>query len=154
MGEIMIKFPEELPLGLVSDNTQQDTSYSTSTKFASGMSRVRKQFNSTVTNTKFSFILTNEQCLIFKDWFDNKINSGADWFLMKRKTVRGIEEFPTRITGMYSGFNPISLSGRWSLEFNAEMNIKRPDDDLWQFPCILDEACLLDEIVNEIWVKA
>lgn len=150
----MIEFPNELPLGLISNNSQQNVNYSYSTKFASGMSRKRKQFDDTPVNTSFSFILTSEQCLIFKDWFDNELKGGADWFLIKRLSPRGIEKVKCRMTGMYTGFDPVGLSGRWSMSFNAELMIERSDDDLWQYPDILEGMCCLDIIVNKLWSKA
>lgn len=100
--------------------------------------------------------MTSEQVLIFEEWFTNEINSGAEWFEIRRLMANGYEPLKARFKSMYKGANHVS-ENKWSIEFDAELYTLTLDGDWWLFPdlviddCGNDMTCLLDCVVNEIW---
>lgn len=147
----MIRYPDSLPIGLISKNSIKDTPTASNVKFASGNSRQRKTMRLATSSTVFSFVFNSEQVQVFESWYENEINHGADWFLIKRKTANGVEHIEARFKSMYSGANKIGLTDGWSIEFQAE--IKRNDigDDWWLFPDFAKYWCCIDQAVNVCW---
>lgn len=155
----MIKFPDILPSPQISTNEIKHVSPFSRSQMISGRTRQRKEFDKTISNTVFSFVFSADEVLVFEDWYENSINSGQDWFTIKRLTAGGIQDVQARFTSMYQGANPMGLSGFWSVSFNAEIrDYFVLDGDWWKFPeWVIDDCgnknCILDCVVNNFWVR-
>lgn len=155
----MIKFPDILPSPQISTNELKHVSPFSRSQMISGRTRQRKEFDKTISNTVFSFVFSAADVLVFEEWYENSINSGQDWFTIKRLTAGGIQDVQARFTSMYQGANPMSLNGFWSVSFNAEIrDYFVLDGDWWKFPeWVIDDCgnknCILDCVVNYLWAN-
>lgn len=149
----MIKYPDSLPLGLISKNSIKDLPTIERTKFESGLNRQRKIADVSTSVTNFSFIFTSEQVKIFEKWFNEELNYGEKWFLIKRKTANNnrVEEIEARFKSMYVGATPIGMTDTWSVDFQAEVKRNIVMDDWWQFPDFVKYWCLIDIATNVCW---
>jgi hypothetical protein len=73
-------YPVELPSPLLTGYSFSDDLPLIRTQMESGPERVTRTSSSYATNINFSLILTRDQLAIFRNFFENTINAGADWF--------------------------------------------------------------------------
>lgn len=148
----MIKFPDNLPAPLISSDSIQSSPTFSRTAMGSGRSRQRKSHRISTANTTFSFVMSADEVLMFEQWFENEINSGEDWFEINRLTPNtGYSPMKARFRSMYKGADPISLSEKWSITFDAEVYTYNVDQDIWEFPDYIRNQCILDCVVNILW---
>lgn len=111
------KYPESLPAPLKSDREFQIVDPLVSTPFDSGQTRWDRQFTDVPLSTPVTWIFTDAQCAIFRTWYANRINWGADWFEMALAADDGRE---VRECHFVSGFQGPARMGfdRWRVTAN------------------------------------
>lgn len=149
-----IDFPDGLPYPLLEDRTVQHVSPFIRTTMQSGRSRSRRTFTSVPSMQGVSWVLTNEQALVFEAWFREVADDGAAWFNCKMRTPLGVGEYVAKFAEMYRGPEPFGPK-RWKIWAELEL-FQRPilAPGWGQFPEFILEASIIDLALNREWPEA
>jgi hypothetical protein len=94
-------FPSELPLPQISDYSGTSEQAFIRTDFDSGYARQRQRFTATPHYRSVQWVLNAQQMAIFKNYFQNEIGYGADWFQMMLDIGDGIDLYDCRFNEPY-----------------------------------------------------
>lgn len=153
----MASYPHEyLPLPLQDGYGFKPVSPLLRTQLTSGRARQRRQYTSTPTSASVTWMFTTDaQSQLFEAWYRDAITDGADWFLMRLQTPRGVEDYKCRFTDdMYEGptlVAPIYWQYTATLEL-WERPILPPG---WgEFPDLIANQSIIDFAMNREWPEA
>jgi hypothetical protein len=76
----MAAWPDTLPKPLLNGYGMEPQDAVIKTNMEAGPKRYRKRFTAVPYDLELSFVMTAAQMAIFKDFWHNQINLGADWF--------------------------------------------------------------------------
>lgn len=93
-----LTWPETLPLPLQAKYSVADAPNLQRTQMEVGPDRVTQVSKSFVSNIAVAWLFTLDQMPTFRGFFDNEINSGADWFSAEMDTGSGIRAHRVRFT--------------------------------------------------------
>ena len=116
------KYPESLPAPLKADRAFQMVDPLVSTPFDSGQTRWDRQFTDVPTATPVSWIFSDAQCAVFRTWYQNRINLGADWFEMTMASDDGREVRECHFVKAYAGPERLGFN-RWRI--SASLLLRR-----------------------------
>ena len=105
----LVKFPSNLPAPLLSTHSLKQQSNLLRTKMDSGHARVRRRFKSVPTVMTSSWIMKNDEAVLFEGFITHTLNEGSAWFLMDILTPLGMIEHQVRfITSPLEDYKPVS----------------------------------------------
>ena len=93
---MLVRYPKDLKLPLVSSHTLAQQSNLLRTDMASGRARQRKRFQSVPTTMGASWKLNKYQAQILEGFVTHGINDAVNWFLMPVRTPEGLIEHEVR----------------------------------------------------------
>lgn len=152
----MTRFPEQLPCPLAEGYRQQKFDGVARTEMEDGYMRSRLVFDSTPTNFRVSYILTEAQAQLFVNWHKFAINGGQDTFIIPLTMVDGTTDRVAKFTEMYKG--PVRVLPRyWQFDLSIQIMDEATDSmdpDDWMFPDEILYASLFDINMNRDWPEA
>lgn len=117
---MLIKYPKDLKLPLVSSHTLAQQSNLLRTDMASGRARQRKRFQSVPTTMGATWKLNKHQALILEGFVTHGTNDAVNWFLMPIRTPEGVIEHEVRFKK--SPLESASFNGGfWNYSANIEI---------------------------------
>ena len=117
---MLIKYPNDLKLPLVSSHRLSQNSNLLRTDMASGRARQRKRFQSVPTTMGATWKLNKYQAQILEGFVTHGVNDAVNWFLMPVRTPQGLIEHEVRFINsplescIYNG-------GFWNYSANIEI---------------------------------
>ena len=149
-----LNYPEGLPYPTRDGYGLNHVSPFTRTSMDSGRSRQRRRFSSVPTNVPVTWILTEQETLIFESWFRDTIHDGADWFNCPLKTPVGEKPYVCRFTEMYKGPVPMGIC-MWQISAALEIWERPLLAPGWgKFPDFIRYADIIDLAMNREWPKS
>ena len=85
-----LDWPETLPLPLQAKYSVADSPNLVRTEMEAGPDRVSQVSKAFISTIAVSWLFTRDQMPTFRGFFDNEINTGADWFNSEMDTGSGI----------------------------------------------------------------
>lgn len=145
------KYPEALPAAQKMDRAYQMVDPLVSTPFDSGQTRWDRQFSDVPFSTPVSWVFTDKQCALFRTWYVNSINWGADWFEMPLASDDGREVRTCHFIQGFSG--PVRLGfDRWRVSANIRLRrLPAIDPDWLLLPSFYLNPEIFDYAVNDKW---
>lgn len=118
-------------------------------KTDTGFAFQSKGFAFQPTEMVFSIIVNSKQGIIFESFYYSKsgLNKGVKWFNVERLMPEGLAKIPCRFISEPS----FSILGDDAFKYTAK--IETLDPAIYIPADIMMNMCLLDRVVNEIWVK-
>lgn len=115
----IINFPSELPAPKQNSYSETMPSSVVRSQMDMGQDKVRRKISRAVNKISVSFIMTEEQKQIFKDFYNNTLQGGVRFFNWRNKVVRFVENDNTLGT-----FKMLDSKGKWweiSIELEEEV---------------------------------
>ena len=117
---MLVKYPKDLKLPLVSSHTLAQQSNLLRTDMASGRARQRKRFQSVPTTMGATWKLNKYQAQILEGFVTHGVNDAVNWFLMPVRTPEGLIEHEVRFK--QSPLESASFNGGfWNYSANIEI---------------------------------
>lgn len=117
---MLVKYPKDLKLPLVSSHRLSQNSNLLRTDMASGRARQRKRFQSVPTTMGASWKLNEYQAQILEGFVTHGTNDAVNWFLMPIRTPEGVIEHEVRFK--QSPLESASFNGGfWNYSANIEI---------------------------------
>lgn len=131
---MLVKYPKDLKLPLVSSHRLSQNSNLLRTDMASGRARQRKRFHSVPTTMPATWKLNAAQASMFEGFITHAINDAINWFVMPIRTAQGMVEHEVRFK--QSPLESVTFSGSfWQYSANIEIK-KRGVIDGLLYECI------------------
>lgn len=100
----MIQYPPNLPCVLFEGKTQQITDPASSTTFASGRNRRRRNFTAVpVLHSVMWRFSSQQQVAQFETWFRDTLKDGVEWFSMPMRLPQGDGPWAFQFVRIYEG---------------------------------------------------
>jgi len=117
---VLVKYPKDLKLPLISSHSLSQNSNLLRTDMASGRARQRKRFQSVPTTMGATWKLNKYQAQILEGFVTHGINDAVNWFLMPVRTPEGLIEHEVRFK--QSPLESCTYNGGfWSYSANIEI---------------------------------
>ncbi|KTF10395.1 hypothetical protein [Pseudoalteromonas sp. H103] len=117
---VLIKYPNDLKLPLVSSHRLSQNSNLLRTDMASGRARQRKRFQSVPTTMGATWKLNKYQAQILEGFVTHVVNEAVNWFLMPVRTPQGLIEHEVRFIN--SPLESCTYNGGfWNYQANIEV---------------------------------
>ena len=117
---MLVKYPKDLKLPLVSSHRLSQNSTLLRTDMASGRARQRKRFQSVPTTMGATWKLNKYQAQILEGFVTHGVNDAVNWFLMPVRTPEGLIEHEVRFK--QSPLESVSFNGGfWNYSANIEI---------------------------------
>lgn len=117
---VLIKYPNDLKLPLVSSHRLSQNSNLLRTDMASGRARQRKRFQSVPTTMGATWKLNKYQAQILEGFVTHGVNEAVNWFLMPVRTPQGLIEHEVRFIN--SPLESCTYNGGfWNYSANIEI---------------------------------
>ena len=117
---MLVKYPKDLKLPLVSSHRLSQNSNLLRTDMASGRARQRKRFQSVPTTMGATWKLNKHQAQILEGFVTHGVNDAVNWFLMPVRTPQGLIEHEVRFK--QSPLESASFNGGfWNYSANIEI---------------------------------
>lgn len=117
---MLVKYPKDLKLPLVSSHRLSQNSNLLRTDMASGRARQRKRFQSVPTTMGATWKLNKYQAQILEGFVTHGINDAVNWFLMPVRTPQGLIEHEVRF--IKSPLESCTYNGGfWNYSANIEI---------------------------------
>lgn len=151
----MVIYPAELPLPLREGYAFKSESPIIRTQMQSGRARQRRKYKRVPTYPSVSWLMSSPQASLFMAWFDEALNSGADWFLCPLRTPLGLDKYQARFIDIYEGPELVGVS-HWRFTATLELFTTPLFEPGWAgtLPSYIIESDIVDRAVNEKWPKA
>lgn len=149
----MLSYPASLPAPLKSDRSFQMVDPLVSTPFQNGQTRWDRQYSDVPTATPMSWIFSDAECALFRTWYQNTLNWGAEWFEMAVAADDGREVRQCHFVQGYSG--PARLGfNRWRVSANIilrRLPVIDPDWLLLPEYWLAPGSSIFDVAMNDKW---
>ncbi|MBH0088596.1 hypothetical protein [Pseudoalteromonas sp. NSLLW218] len=117
---MLVKYPKDLKLPLVSSHRLSQNSNLLRTDMASGRARQRKRFQSVPTTMGATWKLNKYQAQILEGFVTHGVNDAVNWFLMPVRTPEGVIEHEVRF--IQSPLESCTYNGGfWNYSANIEI---------------------------------
>jgi hypothetical protein len=117
---VLVKYPKDLKLPLVSSHRLSQNSNLLRTDMASGRARQRKRFQSVPTTMGATWKLNKYQAQILEGFVTHGVNDAVNWFLMPVRTPQGLIEHEVRFIN--SPLESCTYNGGfWNYSANIEI---------------------------------
>ncbi len=117
---MLVKYPKDLKLPLVSSHRLSQNSNLLRTDMASGRARQRKRFQSVPTTMGATWKLNKYQAQILEGFVTHGVNDAVNWFLMPIRTPQGLIEHEVRFIN--SPLESCTYNGGfWNYSANIEI---------------------------------
>jgi len=117
---VLVKYPKDLKLPLVSSHRLSQNSNLLRTDMASGRARQRKRFQSVPTTMGATWKLNKYQAQILEGFVTHGVNDAVNWFLMPVRTPEGVIEHEVRF--IQSPLESCTYNGGfWNYSANIEI---------------------------------
>ncbi|MBG9991604.1 hypothetical protein [Pseudoalteromonas sp. NZS37] len=117
---MLIKYPKDLKLPLVSSHRLSQNSNLLRTDMASGRARQRKRFQSVPTTMSATWKLNPYQAQLLEGFVTHGVNDAVNWFLMPIRTPQGLIEHEVRF--IKSPLESCTYNGGfWNYSANIEI---------------------------------
>ncbi|WP_194442354.1 hypothetical protein [Pseudoalteromonas simplex] len=117
---MLVRYPKDLKLPLVSTHRLSQNPNLLRTEMASGRARQRKRFQSVPTAMAATWKLKDEQAVILEGFVKHGINDAVNWFVMPIRTPQGLIDHDVRFK--QSPLESCSFNGGfWSYSANIEI---------------------------------
>lgn len=150
----MIQYPEGLPLPQRDGYGFTPGSALLRTQMQSGRARQRRQYASVPTVAAVRWRLNDVQAQLFESWFEEVLNSGAEWFECPLKTPQGRMLYRARFVDVYTG--PTLIGHSWDFEAQLELWEKPVLRGGWAVyaPSFMLYMGQIDKALNQEWPEA
>lgn len=117
---MLVRYPKDLKLPLVSTHRLSQNSNLLRTEMASGRARQRKRFQSVPTTMAATWKLKTDQAVILEGFVKHGTNDAVNWFVMPIRTPQGLIDHDVRFK--QSPLESCSFNGGfWSYSANIEI---------------------------------
>ena len=117
---MLVRYPKDLKLPLVSTHRLSQNPNLLRTEMASGRARQRKRFQSVPTTMAATWKLKAEQAVILEGFVRHGTNDAVNWFVMPIRTPQGLIDHDVRFK--QSPLESCSFNGGfWSYSANIEI---------------------------------
>lgn len=118
----MATWPSTLPVALIDGYGLESGDATVRTDMDSGPARVRLRYRATPDAIPMKFLLTDEQMVIFRAWWDGDAAQGSAWFDMPLKDGRTAAIATKEVRPNPGKFKADFIGGGfWSLSFTVEV---------------------------------
>lgn len=149
--QMLESYPSALPAAQKASTAFQMVDPLVSTPFDSGQTRWDRRFTDVPFATPVTWIFNNQQCALFRTWYRNSINLGADWFEMPIASDDDREVRECHFVQGYTGPQRVGFD-RWRVTANLVLRrLPEPDPDWLLEPEFFLDPCRLDIAIN--WEK-
>ena len=136
---MLVKYPKDLKLPLVSSHRLSQNSNLLRTDMASGRARQRKRFQSVPTTMGATWKLNKYQAQILEGFVTHGVNDAVNWFLMPVRTPEGVIEHEVRF--IQSPLESCTYNGGfWNYSANIEIKKRQ----------VASEAQMIEQLLSPL----
>ena len=116
---VLERYPAMLPLPLLAGHSYTLKAPVLPTKMQSGHKRKRRLFKNYPIEMPVKFLYSSDQLAVFEYWFDEKINAGANRFILPVLTALGLTIHIAEFDGGYKA--AAKTTTKWNVSAKVEL---------------------------------